>query len=451
MRRPTRPRTAAATALLAISALAAGAAGAAPALAGTPSNDSFANARHIAGVPATITGDSSGASGQTGEPTADCDNGGGSASVWYWVKVSSATDLLVDLKGTAFQAGLTVWKGTSVSTLHEVECAQDETIFNNGGRARLAFPAAAGTRYYLQVSDQSGSNTGGAIELSLKKTTPPANDAFSHAKALSLPFGATVSNARTTTQSGEPERKPCDTTRGTLWYRVRLPHAATVRADTLGSAVETLVAVFNGGPSIGKLKTVGCDYTTATVEQTNGSSVTWHAAAGKTYWIQVGGFLNEWGTIKLHVRTVSPPANDDRASATHIPSVDGGAFMQSTSTRNATWQPTETVDPTCTYLSPGEHTNAHLQSVWYRYTTESSDPLECHVTAKAGVDPIVSVYTGGSFGAQQLVTCSHRSHEVGPVLLSWSPENSTTYWIQVAGESGTSGKINVSLDYATVP
>jgi hypothetical protein len=279
----------------------------------------------------------------------------------------------------------------------------------------------------------------------------PANDAFGNAKLIAMPFSTATSNERATTQTGEPEEGACASTRGTLWYRVRLAHAATLLADTFGSGLDTVLAVFSGGPAIGSLRYVGCDDQTSihngAVPQ---SSVAWRAEPNTTYWIQLGGFGNAWGTFNLRVRTVSPPANDDRGSARRIPSVDGGPFAASVSTRNATWQSPESVRPSCTALPRSKATDP-LQSVWYRYTAESADGLEFDATGDRGVYPVVAVYTGKSFGTRHLTACGHVGGDFASTKVTFTPTNGVTYWIQVAGERGGSGPISVSLDFAPGP
>ena len=341
-------------------------------------------------------------------------------------------------------------EGQLLTTLHEVECAFDTTTLDGGGRrARLAFHAVAGTRYFFQVSSQFG-EAPGQIKLVLKKTDVPPNDAFGSAKAITVPFSKTVSNVRATTQPGEPEHGWCQGTRGTLWYRVRVPHTATLRADTFGSAPDTVLAVYSGGPSISSLHVVACnDQTSFGGSGVSQSSVAWRAKANKTYWVQLGGYLNSWGSMSLHVRKVSSPSNDDRGAATHIPSLDGGAFTQSASSRNATWQPGETVVSRCTNQAR-EHATDPLQSIWYRYTAESTDPLEFIAEADNGVWPVVLVYTGGSFATQDVIACRAVGGDAHTTDVTFSPLNGETLWIQVAGEYG-SGPIRVSLNYAPEP
>jgi hypothetical protein len=416
-----------------------------PALAGIPSNDNWADARLVGSLPAIVTGNSNSATTEDpNEPISACNNN--HTTVWFKLKVVRDTYLLVDMRGTSFEAGVTIWKGNSLATLHEVACSYDNTKGDTAAAARVTFLAGAGVRYYLQVSSgydfQHDSYPGGAIRMRIKQVTPPANDAFSRATSVSLPYHATISNIQSTTESGEPKVGPCSNMRATRWYKVRLANTTTVRAETIGSLPDTVIAVFSGGPSIGALNYIGCDDDTS-LSGANAiqSRVTWVAKAHRTYWIQVGGYDNETGDLDLAIKKVTRPANDDRSAAKVIPNVTTTPYINNLNTRNATWQKGETVDDACTQY-PGHGDNLYLQSTWYRYTAPNTDMLHVAVTADQGVDPVVVIYTGGSFGTQAQVTCTITT-------VDFTPANGTTYYFQVVGEDGRTGPIQFTLERAT--
>jgi hypothetical protein len=426
-------------AVVSVLALGALAAGVTPTLAGAPSNDNWAQAQSVGALPATIHGDTTDATTEPDDPS-PC--GLNASTVWYRFTPATNMAVLLDLKGSSIQADISVWRGSTLAGLHFVACGWFQ---GNGRAARMTFSAKAGTHYYVLIKAPSV----GAFKLTVKRVTPPANDAFGSATSISAPYHASVSNIKATSQTNEPAAGNCIGLTSTRWYRIRLPHAATLRADTFGSDIDTVLAVYTGGPSIGSLHPVACNDDTSLGDVfVFQSSVAWLAKANKTYWIQVGAY-GETGVISFSVKKVTSPANDSRGSATVIPDASSGVVTRTGSLRNATWQSGESVDSACPYYNNPHH-NVYLQTLWYRFTTESADPLEIDATADAGVEPIVSVYSGASFGTQTLIDCA-AAGGAGSLTMTFTPQNATTYWIQVAGEAGNSGPYELSLQFAPDP
>jgi hypothetical protein len=97
----------------------------------------------------------------------------------------------------------------------------------------------------------------------------------------------------------------------TVWYRLT-GTGADVTVDTAGSSFDTVIAVYEGAPN--DAATVACvdDVAVYPVGRTLQSAVTFTAAAGTSYWIQVGGLNEEvvfgpdpyvpYGTLRIAVR-----------------------------------------------------------------------------------------------------------------------------------------------------
>src|SRR6266851_1725342 len=93
-----------------------------------PANDAFASAQSISGSSGTVTGTSSGATKESGEPN-HAGNAGGH-SVWYrWVAPAS-TSVAIDTVGSSFDTLLAVYTGTSVSALTAVASNDDLSSAN---------------------------------------------------------------------------------------------------------------------------------------------------------------------------------------------------------------------------------------------------------------------------------------------------------------------------------
>ena len=114
----------------------------------------------------------------------------------------------------------------------------------------------------------------GAVRLA---DAAPTNDAFASATALtgSAPV-VTSTNVGATRQSGEPTQG-----RGgghTVWYSWTAPASGSTTIDTLGSALDTVVAVYTGS-RVDRLTLVGYDDDTGS-PTTGASKLTFTAASG---------------------------------------------------------------------------------------------------------------------------------------------------------------------------
>jgi Family of unknown function (DUF6299) len=134
------------------------------AIAAAPSNDTSSGALPINALPyvasvdttqATTDADDAAANANCGAPATD-------ASVWYKVTLDTATDILVDVSGSDYSAGVIVSAGT-ISNV--ITC----------GPQIVEFFADAGTDYYLLIFDDQldGSGNGGTLSLNVDVTPPP--------------------------------------------------------------------------------------------------------------------------------------------------------------------------------------------------------------------------------------------------------------------------------------
>ena len=136
----------------------------------------------------------------------------------------------------------------------------------------------------------------------------PLNNDLAGATSMSaLPYSNIVDTIDANRQSGEPL---CDLISATVGYKHTPVSNVTLSAGTAGSDFDTVLAVFRGpasSPTFGSLSLVGCN------DQASGdqSQVVFAAAAGTTYYFQVGGVAGGTGnlTFSLGVSAVAPPAN----------------------------------------------------------------------------------------------------------------------------------------------
>lgn len=121
-------------------------------------NNNFANAIVIpASIPATVNGDNTGATSETGEPLhsdwPDEPKIGRNSIWWNWTPTDSGP-VAIDTIGSTIDTGLGVWTGTAVNSLNLVARNEDGSANGvplQGGRSRVTFDATAGTTYRIAV------------------------------------------------------------------------------------------------------------------------------------------------------------------------------------------------------------------------------------------------------------------------------------------------------------
>lgn len=392
---------------------------AAPVAAGVgPPNDAFANATvvTVAQLPYTNNLNAAGSSAEATEPAGACD--ADFQTVWYRITPGSTTYLRADTIGSAQDSIITIFQGNALASLAEVGCNDDATT--DSVDARITFKATGGLTYYVRVSlAQTG------LVVHLRKVTPPAQDAFASAKAVtSLPFVHSTSTSKATMQAGEPDPEALDCAgRGpTIWYRYKPGTTKTVRVDVTTAVFDPWIAVFRG-TTLGGLTLVDCnDDTVDTLP-----NVAFRAVAGTTYYVQIGGYANENGALTVRLRKVkSPLLNDNFAGAQAV--IADGATHEIPDTGKATTQTGES-QATCADRSSA--------SVWYSFTPTGATTYSFDASSTNYLT-VLSVYTGTTIDSLTPVACNFSDVEFSAV-------GGTKYYIRVAGYYGQSGNLVFNL------
>jgi hypothetical protein len=239
---------------------------------------------------------------------------------------------------------------------------------------------------------------------------PPSNDDFANASAIdpsSLPFSDTVGLVEATNEGGESNF--CAIT-NTVWYSFVADDDAVIRVEPSGSNFTG--PVFNvfrqDGSGMGGLSFIGCS--------NFGSSMTFSAQAGETYYIKGGSAY--WGPGELHliISVVPAPANDDIADAAAIGGLPYSNTVDVTGATLESGEPT----PSCVgYLQTG--------TAWYSYTPSESGSL----MATGDYYNTIAAYSGSPGNLSQ-VGCWNFGHP-----LTFHADAGTTYYFQLAGIYGT--------------
>ena len=166
--------------------------------------------------------------------------------------------------------------------------------------------ATAGTTYYYFVQaavDNSGLRPGdySAYDTGYKAVVKrPPNDTFAQATVISGQRCTSGGSNKDAAQkeSGEPNHAGYATATSSIWWKWTAPYKGKVQIDTIGSSIDTVLAVYTGS-SVGALTSVAYD-------DDNGegftSRVDFTAAKGTTYSIAVSGVSGEYGDIVLNLQ-----------------------------------------------------------------------------------------------------------------------------------------------------
>jgi hypothetical protein len=124
-----------------------------PALAAVPTNDDFANATLVQGLPFTETVNTAEATTQATDPT-NCI--GAAHSVWYTYTADSDGSVSFDTFGSDFDTVLSAYTGTEGS-LTQIGCNDDA-----GGvfQSRVLFTVTSGTQYSIMIAGCCGTTEG---------------------------------------------------------------------------------------------------------------------------------------------------------------------------------------------------------------------------------------------------------------------------------------------------
>lgn len=267
-----------------------------------PTNDRLPNAKEVSAIPFHDTLDISLATAEAGEPKC---SGNVLHTVWYRFTPVEDTELAVRMIAEGqWGNSVGVWVASGLDTesgdLNYLRVTCRSATQRSGTAA--TFHASAGTTYYIQIASQSP----GQVEVHVEG--PPLNDAFTQAvEIVSLQFSHTVITHAAGLELGEPQLCHSVDHGHSVWYKYTPSSDATISADTFGSDFNTVLAVYTAtglgtGLGIVDLEQVAC---VDNSEGTSQSKVAFTAAAGKTYYFQVAGWIGDSGELRFNVQTPS--------------------------------------------------------------------------------------------------------------------------------------------------
>ena len=311
-----------------------------------PPNDMFAARSALPGSSGRVTAANGGATSEPGEPY----TGGSGRSIWWTWTTPSAGVASISLGGSAIEAVVRVFEGTSLSALSVVAEGRTATVYEGERAARWV--ARAGATYVVVVDSRAQAT--GAIALSYALAVPPANDAFARRATLSGPsFQVTGDNFGSTAEPGEPPANPYFAAQSSVWWKWTAPSRGTLRLEATGESYQTL-AVFSGS-------TLGSLVRSPDADGSSGA-VTVHVEAGVEYQVCADTHASRGDMFVLTGVLHAAPANDmfaDRRVLQGADASDTGTLLWSTAE----------IDESIHGAESG------YGSVWWSWTAPRSGPV----------------------------------------------------------------------------
>ncbi len=409
-------------------------------LAGPPVNDTCAGAITLA-LGATATGNTAFA---TNDGTSTCDANG--RDLWYTITTTAMGTFHAETCGSAIDTVLTLY---SVCGGAEITCNDDCSgcpCF--GGSSCLTVTGLPPGTYRLRVSDKLFTAGAFVVRASLDATAN-GNDAC--CDAIPITCGS-VTVGTTVAASAETPLPPACAgplpggsqsfayTNG-VWYRISSPITQTITVDTLASAYDSKLWVFDASAGCGSLTCVTAN------DDIQGSpfqsKVAWVAQAGVDYRILVAPFTTTTGSFTLTASCDPTPVND-LCIAPQVLAGTSGAVAGTTVGATAFTNTSTTANPSC-------NASYSMFAVWYQYTSPCNTnatfatcgPYNTQLSVHSACPtPTVSNQLAGACNLDGSGGCAPGS--IVTVALS----SGQTVLIRVAGELGAQPGSPFTLTYS---
>lgn len=220
-----------------------------------PANDNFANALTLSGNSGTVSGVTSNATVETGEPAHA--GRGPYKSVWYKFTPSSSGKMNIDTHGSSFDTVLAIYSGSSVASLTAVASNDDDGSSNNcSGTNNVSLNA--GTTYQIAVAGYGSSYFGPVVlnwmfsstAKSLSSVSISGSSTVTSGNAASYTCTATYSDSSTATVT------PTWSLSSTTYATITSGGLLTAKTVTSSQSVTVQASYTEGGVTKTATKTV---------------------------------------------------------------------------------------------------------------------------------------------------------------------------------------------------
>jgi hypothetical protein len=293
-------------------------------------------------------------------------------------------------------------------------------------------PAVA--RQYTITLSASNLFGAGFTELSLivagESSFAPPNNSFANRSSL---VGATVTvnsgNANATAENGEPRHAGFAAT-GSLWWTWTAPFAGNVTMSTVGSKLDTVLAVYTGA-ELQALTSVASDDQSGG----NGSSlVRFNVSARTAYQIAVDGRNGAIGDIVLNLQLAGAGVAPTNDSFTNRTILNGTNITAASHNLGATAEAGE----------PRHAGSPPSKSVWWSWTAPSAGRVTIN-TQGSDFDTVLAVYSGTALSSLTEAASDDQSGLNNTSKVAFNTAAGATYHVAVDGFSEATGNITLSL------
>jgi len=251
-----------------------------------PINDDFTNRIVLTNLPVSVTTSNIAATLEAGETNVVAGWSAGASLWWSWTAPVAGRLRLTD-EGTTYDALLALVTGSSITNLTTV-AEQDRSPFED-----LSAHVQGGTTYAIGVYGYRAAE--GVTTLNLSFVPSPVNDDFANrTRLVGSDISLTASNVAATVEVGEPAHagKPGGKS---VWWGWTPAAGGTTIISTVGSSLDTVLAVYTGANLTNLTVVAGSDLTL-------GDSVTFVAVKGVEYLIAVDGYNGGEGVFPLTLK-----------------------------------------------------------------------------------------------------------------------------------------------------
>jgi hypothetical protein len=404
----------------------------------TAANDDFANRGDLTGWPLPITIETN-LSHATIEPGETPWYSGANDTLWWTYTAPSNLNLMLSTTSSSTPESapiLKVFTGDSVATLREIVgmnwgvlCVASPSNLN-----RVTIRALAGTAYQIGIDAR---DLPGQATLCLEQVPAPPNDDFAQAIPLAgITATAAASNLGATYESPDEPRHEYGIA-GSIWWSWTAPGDGNVQLSTAGSEPDSAfyLSVWSGD-TVTTLLEVAANSTIYDPDYSRircggvSSLANFKARAGQTYFIAADGIEGATGTVKLSLRLLSPPANDDFAQGLPLA---GLTNLVRASNEGATREDSE----------PWHANEPGGQSLWWDWTAPTSGQALLDTTGSA-VPVALAVYTGEVLNGLEPIASNLLGYYYHTNRVSFQAVAGTTYHI-AADSIGQAGEVVFSL------
>jgi hypothetical protein len=294
-------------------------------------------------------------------------------------------------------------------------------------------------RQYTITLSAANAFGAGFTELSLsvfgESSFAPPNNSFANRSALvGTTVRATSGNANATAENDEPHHAGFPATRS-LWWTWTAPFAGSVTVSTVGSTLDTVLAVYTG-TALQALTSVASDDDSA---GNTASLVRFNASAGTSYQIAVDGRNGAVGDIVLSLQltgTGVAPTNDLFESRITLTGTNVTVTGHNVGATNQLGEPRHAG-------------SAPAKSVWWSWTAPSAGRVTIS-TQGSDFDTVLAIYSGTALGSLTEVASDDQSGLNNTSKTAFNSVAGTTYHIAVDGFGQGSGNITLSLSVGTL-